>query len=127
MNVYMSDSDELDVLIEYDDETYVKGTRVSDGWVSPPYELHSDGEQVLSRDDYHMARALAILATTYDGIDLELDNSIPIPVALDGAPAIACYLHGAQQRSRSEVAEIMDISERTVLKYFNRLDPHRRA
>lgn len=123
----MSDSDELDVLLEYDNGTYLKGIRVGDAFVSPPYEVHLGDKRVLSRDNYQMARALAILATTYDDIDLELDNSFPIPVALDGAPAIACYLHGAQQLSRSEAAEIMEINEKTVLKYINRLDPHRRA
>ncbi|MDB9299425.1 MULTISPECIES: hypothetical protein [Halorubrum] len=123
----MTDPDELDILIEYDGETYLKGIRVSDGWVRSPYEVHFDNGRVLSRDDYQMARALAILATTYDDIDFGLDNSVPIPVALDGAPAIASYLHGVQQRPRSEIADIMNVSEKTVLKYINRLDPHRRA
>lgn len=123
----MADNDELDILTEYEGGTVLKGIRVSDGWVKSPYEVHTNEGISFERDGYRMARALAVLLETYKDIDLTLKNGIPTQVALDGAPAIATYLHGAQERPRSEVAEIMDVSEKTVLKYLNRLDSRRRA
>jgi hypothetical protein len=124
----MSDSNELEVLIEYEGGTLLKGIRVSDGWVRPPYEVHtSEGNTAFDRDNYHIARALAILLETYEDIDLTLDNGVPTRVALDGTPAIAAYLHGAQERPQSEVADIMSVNEKTIIKYLNRINPRRRS
>jgi len=123
----MSDPNELEILIEYEGGTVLKGIRVGDGWVRPPYEVHTNEGESFDRDDYRLARALAVLLETYEDIDLTLDKGVPTRIALDGVPAIATYLHGAQERSRSEVAEIMDVSEKTVLKYLNRFSPRRRA
>lgn len=124
----MSSSDELEVLIEYEGGTLVKGIRISRGWVSPPYEVQtSEGDTTFDRDDYQAARALAILLDTYEDIDLMLEKGVPNGVAIDGTPAIATYLLGAQERPRPEVAEIMDVNNKTVLKYINRLSPRRRS
>ena len=63
----------------------------------------------------------------YEDIDLSLDDAVPTSVALDGSPAIAAYLYSAQERPKSEVAEIMGVTENTVVKYLRRFDPRRRT
>lgn len=122
----MGNQDDLEVLVEYEGGTYIEGIRMDKNWVSPPYEIHID-ELKFVRDDYRMALALGAVGEAYDEVDLSLGKTVPIPVALDGKPAIASYLHGVQERPKPEVAEIMDVSEKTVTKYLSRFRPDLQA
>lgn len=113
--------DEPRIVDEYDGGTQIR----SYGW-GEPYEVATEGSnKSFKREDFRSARALAILLKKYKNIDLTIEGGVPTQVALDGAPAIAAYLRGAQGRPRSEVAEIMDINEKTVVKYLNRFGAHR--
>lgn len=88
-----------------------------------PFEVYVDSDTPIIREKYRRALGVAKLNETYDDIDFWKENEIPIPVALDGSPAIATYLYAVQKRSKSEIAEMMSVTDNTVTKYFNRFDP----
>ena len=121
----MADKDKLEIIIEYEGGAYVKGQRIRENWVRRPFEVHTKGGTTVELENYRMALARAALHEVYGEVNVSTDDALPISVALDGSPAIATYLHGAQERPRSEVAEVMGVTEKTVLKYLNRFDPRR--
>jgi hypothetical protein len=68
------------------------------------------------------ALAVGILIEDYDIDPHEHSGEcIPITIVTDGNPAIVAYLLGALSYSRSEVCEILGISNQTVSKYIARI------
>lgn len=125
----MGDTDS-EVLFRYDGGTSVWGTRVSRGFVSPPYHVRSPDDDIIAEfeeSSYQSVTSYAALVDRYGGTGFEDgDVDIPVEIAIEGKPAIATYLHGVCGWSRQRIANTFGIKERSVLKQLQRFRPERK-
>lgn len=71
-----------------------------------------------------------LFAALYDRTDGQLVRDeydlVPLPVALEGKPAIAVYLWCTDAASRGEIADALDVSRATVRQYLSDFRTKRR-
>ncbi|MDB2225622.1 hypothetical protein PM023_13175 [Halorubrum ezzemoulense] len=97
------------------------------------YGVLTAGGELIEMDDHRPARVYAACRALYGEIPLVDDRDVvPIQIAVTGKPAIATYHYMAHyeyynnlgpryNEGKREIAEQMDISYKTVQKYFRRV------
>lgn len=121
------------LVVRDDNEVLLYGSRSrnADGeWELREYLVLGDGVK-FHVSDLDRAGLAAVLIETFDPDALTVDDKhrsstpvkygVPEPVALDGIPAVAAWLYVRQGRSRSELAEQLDVGERTIREYLSRV------
>lgn len=109
------------------DYTQTERKSKRDTWFSPWLIETTDtaDERVFERNSWESAVALQALFEVFENIEpTEVnDGCVPIDVAIEGKPAIATYLLGANDLSPEQVASCMDVERSTVMKYLARFRP----
>jgi len=118
-------------IIRDDDELliYAKRSRNADSeWEVRSYRVIGI-DAMFTADDPDRADIAAVLLEEFDGSDLTTDrgnmqrhpvrNGVPVAVAVDGKPAVAAWLY-VRGRRRDEIAQLMDIGDRTASEYLSR-------
>lgn len=113
--------------IEYTVEYRVfRGRRYSES--KSDYRIVRENKQNIERSHRKRAEAVAALCEQYPSTNLLTESpGIPIAVGLDGKTAIATYLYGIEECPLSEVADMLDVSAKTVKRYRLRFDPTRKT
>lgn len=108
---------------------YAKRSRNADSeWEVRSYRVIGL-DAMFNVDDPDRADIAAVLLEEFGGDDLTTDdrhmrrrpvrNGVPVAVAVDGKPAVAAWIY-VRGRARDEIAQLMDIGERTVREYLSR-------
>lgn len=84
--------------------------------ITTPYDV-GDFEQSSEK----VARLWFDLYRLVDGFSKPERGAIPHDVALEGRPAIACWLYAVEGYSSEDVAEKLDVKRRTVWDYFSEI------
>lgn len=122
-----------DIIVRDDNDVLMYGNRSKNAdseWEIRGYRVLGDGVQ-FHASDLDRAGLAAVLIETFDPDALTVDDrhrsttpvkyGVPVPVAFDGKPAVTTWLYVRQRRSRSELAEQLDVGERTIREYLSRV------
>ncbi len=95
-------------------------------WEIRGYDVRGQGI-TFSADSVEKADLAAVFVEIFEDDDLTptensifpLREGVPVAVATDGKPALAAWLR-VHDHKRVEIAELLSVSERTVVEYLSR-------